>query len=68
MITKPHSSIITPKVLQAAREAGGENGACVVYCLLVNEKWFRRQAKLEPWDADLYNLRAVAAEVIAKRL
>lgn len=69
LVTKPHSKIITPRVLKAAAAAGGEEyGSCVVYCLLVNTRWFRRQAKLEIWDADLHNLRAVAAEVIAKRM
>lgn len=68
-ITKAHSKIITEKVLKAAKEAGGEDHvACVVYCLLVNVHWFKRQAILEIWDADLHNVRAVAAEVIAKRL
>lgn len=69
LITKAHSRIVTPKVLKAAKEAGGDDcAACVVYCLLVNRRWFKRQAKLEIWDAVLYNIRAVAAEVIAKRL
>lgn len=74
LITKPHSRIITPNVLKAAKEAGGDQlggdqlGACVVYCLLVNKRWFKRQAILEMWDADLHNVRAVAAEVIAKRV
>jgi hypothetical protein len=69
LITKPHSRILTPKVLKAAKEAGREEfGACVIYCLLVNKRWFRRQAKVEIWNADLHNVRAVAAEIIAKRL
>jgi hypothetical protein len=69
LITKPHSRIVTHKVLKAAEEAGGDQfGACVVYCLLVNKRWFKRQAHLEIWDAGLYNVRAVAAEMIAKRL
>lgn len=68
-ITKPHSKIITPKVLQAAREAGGEEyGACVVFCLLINKRWFKKQASLEIWDADLHMVRATAAEMIAKHL
>jgi hypothetical protein len=55
--------------VKAAKEAGGkENGACVVYCLLVNKRWFKKQAMLELWDADLHNVRAVACEVIAKQL
>jgi hypothetical protein len=69
LITKAHSRIITDKVLKAAKEAGGDDyAACVVYCLLVNKRWFLRQAKLEIWDANLHNIRAVAAEIIAKLL
>lgn len=68
-ITKAHSKVITPHVLKAAKEAGGEEyGACVVYALLVNKRWFKKQAMLELWDADLHNVRAVACEVIAKQL
>ena len=66
-VTCPHSKVITPKVIQAAREAGGtEYGACVVFCLLVNKRWWRHQALIELWDADLHNLRATACEVLAK--
>ncbi|KAL2133527.1 hypothetical protein VTI74DRAFT_2213 [Chaetomium olivicolor] len=68
-VTCPHSKVITPKVIQAAREAGGrEHGACVVFCLLVNKRWWRHQSLVELWDADLHQLRAVACEVIAKKL
>lgn len=68
-ITRAHSRIITHRVIQAAREAGGaEYGACVVYALLVNKRWFKKQAMLELWDADLHNVRAIAAEVLAKRI
>ncbi|KAI1340375.1 hypothetical protein F5Y15DRAFT_380477 [Xylariaceae sp. FL0016] len=68
-ITKPHSKVITQKVIQAAREAGGqENRACVVYCLLVANRWFKHQALAELWDADLHHVRAVACEVIAKQI
>lgn len=68
-ITKPHSKIITDKVVQAAKEAGGnEHKGCVVYCLLVNKRWFKHQALVELWDADLHQVRAIACEVIAKRL
>jgi hypothetical protein len=69
LVTKPHSSIITDAVIKTAKEAGGEqHKACVVYCLLVVKKWFRSQALVELWDADLHNIRAVAAEMLAKRL
>ncbi len=68
-ITESHSRIITTAVVKAAKEAGGrEYGACVVYCLLVNKRWFKKQAMLELWDADLHNIRATACEVIAKQM
>ncbi|QSZ28500.1 hypothetical protein DSL72_002997 [Monilinia vaccinii-corymbosi] len=64
-----HSKIITRKVIAAAKEAGGrEYGACVVYALLVCKRWFKKQATLELWDADLHDVRAIACEVIAKQL
>lgn len=68
-ITRPHSKVITKKVIQAAKEAGGrEHRACVVYCLLVNKRWWKHQALVELWDADLHRVRAVACEVIAKAI
>ncbi len=68
-ITKAHSSIITPAVLDTARHAGApEHNACVVFCLLVVSKWFKSQALAELWDADLHEVRATAAEIMAKRL
>ncbi|KAK4989264.1 Calcium channel yvc1 [Elasticomyces elasticus] len=71
-ITRAHSSVITPAVIATAKSAGKvgsaseDHGACVVYCLLVCKKWFKRQATLELWDADLHAVRAVACEVMAK--
>lgn len=68
-ITKANSPIITRKVIQTAKEAGGkEHQACVVFCLLVCFRWFKKQAGLELWDADLHNARAVACEVLAKQM
>lgn len=68
-ITKPHSQIITNAVVATAREAGGvEYKSCVVYCLLVVKKWFKAQALAELWDADMHEVRAAAAEVLAKRI
>jgi hypothetical protein len=70
-ITKAHSRIITPRVVQAAREAAGSadrRGACVVFCLLINKRWFGHQAAVELWDADLHKLRAMACEVVAKQI
>jgi hypothetical protein len=71
-ITQPHSNVITPAVVKTAISAGKvagmteDNGACVVYCLLVCKNWFKKQSKLELWDADLHELRAVACERLAK--
>ena len=68
-VTKANSPIITKKVIQTAKEAGGkEYAACVVYCLLVCKRWFKRQAVLELWDSDMHDVRAVACEVIAKQI
>ncbi|KAF1850591.1 uncharacterized protein K460DRAFT_18160 [Cucurbitaria berberidis CBS 394.84] len=68
-VTKAHSSIITNAVLETAKQAGApEHNACVVFCLLVVKKWFKKQALAELWDSDLHDVRAVAAEMMAKRL
>ena len=68
-ITKANSSVITRKVIATAKEAGGKDyAACVVYCLLVCKRWFKRQAMLELWDSDLHDARAVACEVLAKAI
>ena len=68
-ITRPHSKIITNKVIKAAKEAGGPaNRSCVVFCLLVVKQWFKHQALVELWDADLHQGRATACEVIAKHI
>ncbi|KAH6610132.1 potassium ion channel yvc1 [Trichoderma cornu-damae] len=68
-ITAPHSRILTPHVIQAAKEAGGqEHKGCVVYSLLVNQRWFTHEANVELWDAGLHKLRAEACGVIAKAL
>lgn len=69
VLTDPNSRIITDDVVATARNAGGEDyKACVVYCLLVCLRWFKLQSSVELWDADLHDLRAVACEVIAKRM
>ncbi|KAF4454677.1 hypothetical protein F53441_2755 [Fusarium austroafricanum] len=68
-ITRSHSTVITNKVVKAAKEAGGQKyRSCVVYALLVNMRWFKREATIELWDADLHELRAVACTVIAKQI
>jgi Polycystin cation channel len=68
-ITRANSPVITTKVIKTAKGAGGEKyGACIVYCLLVCKRWFKRQALLELWDSDLHEVRAVACEIMAKRI
>lgn len=68
-VTKANSPIITKSVIELAKEAGGkEHASCVVYCLLVCRRWFKRQALVELWDADMLNVRATACEVIAKHI
>lgn len=79
-VTKAHSSVITPAVVATAKSAGKihapgsseapppDYSACVIYCLLICKKWFKHQAALELWDADLHDVRAVACEVLAKKI
>ncbi|KAJ6011003.1 ATPase P-type K/Mg/Cd/Cu/Zn/Na/Ca/Na/H-transporter [Penicillium sp. IBT 35674x] len=69
ILTDPNSRLITQDVIETAKRAGGEDyKACIVYCLLVCLRWFQVQASVELWDADLHEVRAVACEVIAKRI
>lgn len=69
VLTNPNSRIITDEVVATAKKAGGDDyEACVVYCLLVCVRWFKIQSTVELWDADLHEVRAVACEVIAKRM
>lgn len=69
LVTKANSTVITKEVIQTAKEAGGEQyRACVVFCLLVCVRWFKIQALVELWDSDLHDLRAVACEILAKRV
>ena len=69
MITRAHSPIITPGVVETAKGAGGKKyKACVVFCLLAVKRWFHKQALRELWDQELHHVRAVACEVVAKRI
>lgn len=70
-LTRPNSDVITHGVVRCAKEACGGNEslrACLVFGLMTCKRWFRRQAKLELWDAELHDLRIVACEVLAKKL
>jgi len=56
-------------VVETAKAAGGKDYAsCVLFCLLVVKKWFKRQAIQELWDEELHDVRASACEVIAKQM
>lgn len=69
VIVDPNSRIITADVVQTARQAGGDDlQACVLFCLLVCLRWFKIEATHELWDSDLHERRALACEVIAKRM
>lgn len=69
VLTDPNSRIITDDVVATAKQAGGEDHkACVAYCLLICLRWFQIQSSVELWDSDLHEVRAVACEVIAKRM
>lgn len=68
-ITKPNSRIITHEVVETARQAGGdEHRGCVIYCLLICLRWFKLQAVTDLWDSDLLLRRALACEIVAKRM
>ncbi|KAF2664110.1 receptor-activated Ca2+-permeable cation channel [Microthyrium microscopicum] len=68
-VTQPHSNVITEGVIETAKSAGGsEHKGAVIFCLMMVKKWFKRQAILELWDADLHLVRATACEVIAKEI
>ncbi|KAL4897342.1 hypothetical protein BDV59DRAFT_170342 [Aspergillus ambiguus] len=69
IITDPNSRVITNAVIQTAKNAGGEDlRGCVLFCLLICLRWFKIQAIEELWDADLHERRALACEVIAKKI
>ena len=40
MLTRPHSRVITDRVLSLAWEAGGDDKACVIFALLACRKLF----------------------------
>ena len=68
-LTNPNSRILSQDVIETAKRAGGEDyKACVVFCLLVCLRWFKMQSNIELWDTELHLGRAVACEVIAKRM
>ncbi|GMM38627.1 Yvc1 protein [Saccharomycopsis crataegensis] len=78
LITNPYSDILTTKVVNLAIEAAGGKGegkvgttsrryrAVLIYCLLINAKWYRALSLSELHDAELHLSRMTAAAQLAK--
>ncbi|KAN0065871.1 Calcium channel yvc1 [Thecaphora frezii] len=60
--------LINPAVVAAFYEIGGDFTDAVPYCLLEARKWFLKDASHHPLDYTLNVQRALATEVIARRL
>lgn len=69
-LTNPKSRIITEKVLNLVEKAASDAGVagCVVFCCLYCAQFFKRLCLQNIPDADTNVLRALACELIAKRL
>ncbi|VVT56764.1 uncharacterized protein SAPINGB_P005254 [Magnusiomyces paraingens] len=80
VITRADSPVITDSVLDLVREAAGGKGdgaqgsssrryrAPLIFLLLTVKRWYDDMADQQLFDADLFGLRASAAESIAQRL
>ncbi|KAG1815632.1 uncharacterized protein BJ212DRAFT_230992 [Suillus subaureus] len=67
-IDDPTSRIITPKVISAFSDAAGDFVEALPYCLLRAHAEFMREAYLDPADFGENSGRAVACEVLARRI
>lgn len=67
-ITNPKSRIITDSVLKLVEFAAKDEPGCVSFCCVWVARYFHRLCLKDLPDADVHVLRAVACEVIAKRL
>ncbi|KAK9477094.1 hypothetical protein V1514DRAFT_334852 [Lipomyces japonicus] len=68
-ITRPGGSVITPDVIELAVQAApGEKKACLIFALLICKHWYHKLELAALFDADLYALRALACEILAKRI
>lgn len=67
-ITNPKSRIITDGVLKLVESAAHDEPGCVVFCCVYVANYFHRLCSKDLSDADVHVLRAIACEVIAKRL
>ncbi|KAL7413036.1 calcium activated cation channel [Mrakia frigida] len=68
LISDPTSAIISPAVIKAFAQAGGDFTNAMPFCLLAARASFIRDARLFPPDYDENLCRAMAAEVLARRI
>ncbi|KAJ7284134.1 calcium activated cation channel [Mycena rebaudengoi] len=67
-INNPTSRIITPRVIAAYRAAAGDFVEALPYCLLRARSEFMWDANHDPANYDENHARAVACEVLARRI
>ncbi|KAG8921916.1 hypothetical protein FRC02_012272 [Tulasnella sp. 418] len=67
-IVNPASRIITQKVVSAYSKAAGDYAECLPYCLLRARQGFMLEAKANPADYDENFGRAIACEMLARRI
>lgn len=76
-MTQPRSRVVKKRVLNLIWEAGGEDKECIVFCLLMcrryhstwtafNGRYFKHKASTDLVESDLYTLRKITSEHIAK--
>ncbi|BEJ00680.1 hypothetical protein CcaverHIS631_0505370 [Cutaneotrichosporon cavernicola] len=67
-ITSPTSAIVTPEVVKAFYEAGGDFREAVPFCLLRARQLFIKEGNLNQADYEENMCRATACEMIARRI
>ncbi|BEJ15939.1 hypothetical protein CspHIS471_0505440 [Cutaneotrichosporon sp. HIS471] len=67
-ITSPTSGIVTPEVVKAFYEAGGDFKEAVPFCLLRARQMFIKEGNLNQADYEENMCRATACEMIARRI
>lgn len=67
-ILNPKSRIITNSVLDLIESAADDEPGCVIFCCVWVARYFHHMCLKDLPDADVHVLRAIACEVVAKRL
>jgi len=67
-LKKPSSSIINPKVISSFQQAAGDYAEALPYALLRARQTFMAEANSNPADYDENLCRAIACEVLARRI